>query len=85
VQLDERLKIVSELVNCRQAGNFVLKSREKWTTWTFRRSSLFRCRQPHPVLENDDANRALMGSNMQRQAVPLIRGEAPLVGPAWNA
>ena len=33
-----------------------------------------------PFLENDDANRALMGSNMQRQAVPLIRGEAPLVG-----
>jgi DNA-directed RNA polymerase subunit beta len=33
-----------------------------------------------PVLENDDANRALMGSNMQRQAVPLIKGEAPLVG-----
>ena len=33
-----------------------------------------------PFLENDDANRALMGSNMQRQAVPLIRAEAPLVG-----
>src|SRR5207247_3144592 len=33
-----------------------------------------------PFLENDDANRALMGSNMQRQAVPLLRSEAPLVG-----
>src|SRR5204862_2552044 len=33
-----------------------------------------------PFLENDDANRALMGSNMQRQAVPLVRVEAPLVG-----
>jgi DNA-directed RNA polymerase subunit beta len=33
-----------------------------------------------PFLEHDDANRALMGSNMQRQAVPLIRSEAPLVG-----
>src|SRR3989449_2258105 len=33
-----------------------------------------------PFLENDDANRALMGSNMQRQAVPLLRTEAPLVG-----
>src|SRR5207342_1905033 len=33
-----------------------------------------------PFLENDDANRALMGSNMQRQAVPLLRAEAPLVG-----
>jgi DNA-directed RNA polymerase subunit beta len=40
-----------------------------------------------PFLENDDANRALMGSNMQRQAVPLVRTEAPLVGtgmePSW--
>ena len=33
-----------------------------------------------PFLENDDANRALMGSNMSRQAVPLVRAEAPLVG-----
>jgi DNA-directed RNA polymerase subunit beta len=33
-----------------------------------------------PFLEHDDANRALMGSNMQRQAVPLIRSQAPLVG-----
>ena len=33
-----------------------------------------------PFLENDDANRALMGANMQRQAVPLLRAEAPLVG-----
>src|SRR5512133_2798269 len=33
-----------------------------------------------PFLENDDANRALMGSNMQRQAVPLLRADAPLVG-----
>ena len=33
-----------------------------------------------PFLENDDANRALMGSNMMRQAVPLVRAEAPLVG-----
>ena len=38
-----------------------------------------------PFLENDDANRALMGSNMQRQAVPLIRPEAPLVGTGMEA
>ena len=37
-----------------------------------------------PFLENDDANRALMGSNMQRQAVPLVRAEAPLSAPAWK-
>ena len=38
-----------------------------------------------PFLENDDANRALMGSNMQRQAVPLIRSDAPLVGTGIEA
>ena len=38
-----------------------------------------------PFLENDDANRALMGSNMQRQAVPLIESEAPLVGTGMEA
>ncbi len=37
-----------------------------------------------PFLENDDANRALMGANMQRQAVPLLKTEAPIVAPAWN-
>ena len=38
-----------------------------------------------PFLENDDANRALMGSNMQRQAVPLLKAEAPLVGTGMEA
>src|SRR5690606_24636815 len=38
-----------------------------------------------PFLENDDANRALMGSNMQRQAVPLLRADAPLVGTGMEA
>ena len=38
-----------------------------------------------PFLENDDANRALMGSNMQRQAVPLIQSDAPLVGTGMEA
>jgi DNA-directed RNA polymerase subunit beta len=38
-----------------------------------------------PFLENDDANRALMGSNMQRQAVPLLTTEAPLVGTGIEA
>ncbi len=51
------------------------------TTWTFRR-----CRQCQlllllvPFLEHDDANRALMGANMQRQAVPTLRAQKPLVG-----
>jgi len=81
VQLDERLKITSELVNCRQAGNFVLKSREEVDYVDVSPKQLVSVAASLiPFLENDDANRALMGSNMQRQAVPLIRGEAPLVG-----
>src|ERR1700716_2866328 len=81
VSLDERLKIVSELVNCRQAGNFVLKSREEVDYVDVSPKQLVSVPASLiPFLENDDANRALMGSNMQRQAVPLIRGEAPLVG-----
>src|SRR5216684_1767288 len=81
VSLDERLKITSELVNCRQAGNFLLKSREEVDYVDVSPKQLVSVAASLiPFLENDDANRALMGSNMQRQAVPLIKGEAPLVG-----
>jgi DNA-directed RNA polymerase subunit beta len=81
VPLDERLKITTELVNCRQAGNFVLKSREEVDYVDVSPKQLVSVAASLiPFLENDDANRALMGSNMQRQAVPLIRGDAPLVG-----
>ncbi|GAC1701275.1 MAG: DNA-directed RNA polymerase subunit beta [Candidatus Acidiferrum sp.] len=81
VSLDERLKITTELVNCRQAGNFVLKSREEVDYVDVSPKQLVSVAASLiPFLENDDANRALMGSNMQRQAVPLIKGEAPLVG-----
>src|SRR5450432_2612356 len=81
VSLDERLKITTELVNCRKAGNFVLKSRDEVDYVDVSPKQLVSVAASLiPFLENDDANRALMGSNMQRQAVPLIRGEAPLVG-----
>ncbi len=81
VALDERLKITTELVNCRQAGNFVLKSRDEVDYVDVSPKQLVSVAASLiPFLENDDANRALMGSNMQRQAVPLIRGESPLVG-----
>jgi DNA-directed RNA polymerase subunit beta len=81
VALDDRLKITTELVNCRQAGNFVLKSRDEVDYVDVSPKQLVSVAASLiPFLENDDANRALMGSNMQRQAVPLIRGEAPLVG-----
>jgi DNA-directed RNA polymerase subunit beta len=81
VALDDRLRITTELVNCRQAGNFVLKSRDEVDYVDVSPKQLVSVAASLiPFLENDDANRALMGSNMQRQAVPLIRGEAPLVG-----
>src|SRR5213596_2960058 len=81
VSLDDRMKITTELVNCRQAGNFVLKSREEVDYVDVSPKQLVSVAASLiPFLENDDANRALMGSNMQRQAVPLIKGEAPLVG-----
>jgi DNA-directed RNA polymerase subunit beta len=81
VALDDKLRITTELVNCRQAGNFVLKSREEVDYVDVSPKQLVSVAASLiPFLENDDANRALMGSNMQRQAVPLIRGEAPLVG-----
>jgi DNA-directed RNA polymerase subunit beta len=81
VQLDDRGRITTELVNARQAGNFVLKSREEVDYVDVSPKQLVSVAASLiPFLENDDANRALMGSNMQRQSVPLIRGESPLVG-----
>jgi DNA-directed RNA polymerase subunit beta len=81
VSLDEKQRITTELVNCRQAGNFVLKQREEVDYVDVSPKQLVSVAASLiPFLENDDANRALMGSNMQRQAVPLIKGEAPLVG-----
>jgi DNA-directed RNA polymerase subunit beta len=79
--LDDKLRITTDLVNCRQAGNFVLKSRDEVDYIDVSPKQLVSVAASLiPFLENDDANRALMGSNMQRQAVPLIKGEAPLVG-----
>src|SRR5207253_10244426 len=81
VALDEKQRITTELVNCRQAGNFVLKHRDEVDYVDVSPKQLVSVAASLiPFLENDDANRALMGSNMQRQAVPLIKGEAPLVG-----
>ena len=81
VELDEKGWIVPELVNARQAGNFVLKSREGIDYIDVSPKQLVSVAASLiPFLENDDANRALMGSNMQRQSVPLLRAEAPWVG-----
>ncbi len=81
VELDPTGRIVPELANARQAGNFVLKSRSEIEYMDVSPKQLVSVAASLiPFLENDDANRALMGSNMQRQAVPLLRGDAPYVG-----
>ena len=81
VELDEDGRIVPELANARQAGNFVLKGRDEIEYMDVSPKQLVSVAASLiPFLENDDANRALMGSNMQRQAVPLLRGDAPYVG-----
>ena len=81
VQLDEKGHIVPELVNARQAGNFVLKHQDEVEYMDVSPKQLVSVAASLiPFLENDDANRALMGSNMQRQAVPLLRAETPYVG-----
>jgi len=81
VELDNRGQMVNELVNVRQSGNFVLKHREEVDFVDVSPKQLVSVAASLiPFLENDDANRALMGSNMQRQAVPLLRTDAPFVG-----
>src|SRR6204780_3765040 len=80
-ELDDKGKIVSELVNARKAGNFVLVSREEVDYVDVSPKQLVSVAASLvPFLEHDDANRALMGANMQRQSVPLLRAQAPIVG-----
>ncbi|MDJ0951604.1 MAG: DNA-directed RNA polymerase subunit beta [Alphaproteobacteria bacterium] len=80
-QLDNRGKFVSELVNCRKAGEWIMIRPEDIDFMDVSPKQLVSVAAALiPFLENDDANRALMGSNMQRQAVPLIQTAAPLVG-----
>ena len=79
--VDENGRLSSERINARQAGNFILAPRDKIEFIDVSPKQLVSVAASLiPFLENDDANRALMGSNMQRQAVPLLRARAPLVG-----
>jgi DNA-directed RNA polymerase subunit beta len=74
-------RLRDERVSARRAGNFVLARREEVDYIDVSPKQLVSVAASLiPFLEHDDANRALMGSNMQRQAVPLLRSEAPLVG-----
>ncbi|MEW6322428.1 MAG: DNA-directed RNA polymerase subunit beta [Acidobacteriota bacterium] len=81
VELTEDQKLKNERVNARQAGNFILAPRDQVQYIDVSPKQLVSVAASLiPFLENDDANRALMGSNMQRQAVPLLRAQAPYVG-----
>jgi DNA-directed RNA polymerase subunit beta len=81
IEVNSKGRIVPELANCRVAGDFQLKRREEIQYVDVSPKQLVSVAASLiPFLENDDANRALMGSNMQRQAVPLLRADAPLVG-----
>ena len=72
---------VEELVSARQNGEFVMSPRDQITLMDVSPKQLVSVAASLiPFLENDDANRALMGSNMQRQAVPLVKADAPFVG-----
>jgi len=85
-EIDDKGKIRDERVKARQSGDFVIVHPDdvdfidvSTDQITSAASALI------PFLEHDDANRALMGSNMQRQAVPLLRPQAPIVGTGMEA
>ena len=81
IELDEKGRLVGDLVNARKAGNFVLVSKDEVDYVDVSPKQLVSVAASLvPFLEHDDANRALMGANMQRQSVPLLRAEAPIVG-----
>jgi len=80
-ELNEDGSFAEELVSARQAGEFLMALPETITLMDVSPKQLVSVAASLiPFLENDDANRALMGSNMQRQAVPLVKAEAPFVG-----
>ena len=80
-EIDEKGRLTGDLITCRYQGDVVLVSPDKVDYIDVSPKQLVSVAAALiPFLENDDANRALMGSNMQRQAVPLIKAEAPLVG-----
>ncbi|ACM26272.1 DNA-directed RNA polymerase subunit beta [Agrobacterium sp. SHOUNA12C] len=80
-ELDAEGSFIEEFVVCRHAGEVMLAPRDNINLMDVSPKQLVSVAAALiPFLENDDANRALMGSNMQRQAVPLLRAEAPFVG-----
>jgi DNA-directed RNA polymerase subunit beta len=85
-KVDGRGRLVSESVSARFADDFVTVTPDKVEYMDVSPKQIVSVATALiPFLENDDANRALMGSNMQRQAVPLIKTEAPLVGTGMES
>ncbi len=81
VKLDEKGRMIEELITARRSGEFVLTPPTEVNLIDVSPNQLVSVAAALvPFLEHDDANRALMGSNMQRQAVPLVISKAPLVG-----
>jgi DNA-directed RNA polymerase subunit beta len=79
--IDQRGRFTEDLIVCRHAGDVQMVPAGKVDFMDVSPKQLVSVAAALiPFLENDDANRALMGSNMQRQAVPLVRAEAPFVG-----
>ncbi len=80
-KIDKNGKFTEELVSCRENLNFILSKPDNIDYIDVSPKQLVSVAASLiPFLENDDANRALMGSNMMRQAVPLLKPESPLVG-----
>ncbi|OQW48002.1 MAG: DNA-directed RNA polymerase subunit beta [Proteobacteria bacterium SG_bin6] len=85
-ELDAEGRFAEDLVSARQAGEFLMAIPDTITLMDVSPKQLVSVAASLiPFLENDDANRALMGSNMQRQAVPLVRAEAPFVGTGMES
>ncbi len=81
IDLDDKGRITAELVNARKSGDFDLVRRDDVDYIDVSPKQLVSVAASLvPFLEHDDANRALMGANMQRQSVPLLRAQAPYVG-----
>lgn len=78
---DKTGRLADEFVSCRKGGEFVMNPRDEVTLMDVSPNQLVSIAASLiPFLEHDDANRALMGSNMQRQAVPLLVTDSPIVG-----
>ena len=86
VAVDENRALAEDLVVCRHSGDVMMVTRDRVDFMDVSPKQLVSVAAALiPFLENDDANRALMGSNMQRQAVPLVKADAPLVGTGMEA